>query len=69
MGELERYAVTGMKYAGKAGSWDMTRISYNSFLDSEGLLEAVQGYMLGSRPGLDWTIKRYQVKTDKRPAL
>ncbi|MFI8413644.1 DEAD/DEAH box helicase [Paeniglutamicibacter gangotriensis] len=67
--EFERYAVTKMKYAGKAGSWDKTRISYNSFIDIEGIPEAVQGYMLGSRSGLDWIIERYQVKTDKASGI
>lgn len=63
--EFERYAVTKMKYAGKAGSWDKTRINYNAFIDIEGIPEDAQRYMLGSRSGLDWIIERYQIKTDK----
>lgn len=63
--EYERFAVTKMKYAGKAGSWDKTRIRYNSFIDIEGIPEEAQHYMLGSRSGLDWILERHQVKTDK----
>lgn len=33
--KYERFAVTKMKYGGKAGSWDKTRIRYNSFIDIE----------------------------------
>lgn len=67
--EYDRYAVTKMKYAGRSGSWDKTRISYNSFINIEGIPEEVQGYMLGARSGLDWIIERYQVKTDKASGI
>lgn len=67
--EYERFAVTKMKYAGKAGSWDKTRIRYNSFIDLEGIPEEAQRYMLGSRSGLDWILERYQVKTDKASGI
>ena len=63
--EFERFAVTKMKYAGKAGSWDKTTIRYNKFIDIDGIPEDAQRYMLGSRSGLDWILERYQVKTDK----
>lgn len=61
----ERFAVTKMKYAGKAGSWDKTKIRYNSFIDIEGIPLDAQEYMLGSRSGLDWILERYRVKPDK----
>lgn len=63
--EYERFAVTKMKYTGKAGSWDKTRIRYNQFIDIEGIPEQAQEYMLGSRSALDWILERYQIKTDK----
>ncbi|MBN6191207.1 DEAD/DEAH box helicase [Aneurinibacillus sp. BA2021] len=63
--EYERFIVRKMKYAGKAGAWDKTRITYNAFIDIEGIPEDAQRYMLGSRSALDWIIERYQVKTDK----
>lgn len=63
--EYERFAVTKMKYAGKAGSWDKTTIRYNKFIDIDGIPEDAQRYMLGSRSGVDWILERYQVKTDK----
>lgn len=63
--EYERYTVTKMKYLGKAGNWDKTKIRYNAFIDIDGIPEDAQRYMLGSRSGLDWIVERYQVKTDK----
>lgn len=67
--EYERFAVAKMKYAGKAGAWDKTRIRYNQFIDIEGIPEEAQRYMLGSRSGLDWVLERYQVKTDKASGI
>lgn len=61
----ERFTVQKMKYAGKAGAWDKTRISYNAFIDIDGIPEDAQRYRLGSRSALDWIIERYQVKTDQ----
>lgn len=67
--EFERYTVAKMKYAGKAGTWDKTRIRYNAFIDIDGIPEDAQRYMLGSRSGLDWIIERYQIKTDKTSGI
>jgi len=66
---FERFAVIKMKYSGKAGSWDKTRIRYNQFIDIEGIPLEAQDYMLGSRSGLDWILERYQVKTDKASGI
>ncbi|WP_434923256.1 DEAD/DEAH box helicase (plasmid) [Glutamicibacter sp. PAEs-4] len=67
--EYERFAVTKMKYGGKAGAWDKTRIRYNQFIDIEGIPLEAQEYMLGSRSGVDWILERYQVKTDKTSGI
>lgn len=63
--DYARYAVTKMKYAGKAGAWDKTRIIYNAHITLKGIPEDVQRYMLGFRSAVDWIIERYQVQTDK----
>ncbi|MBP5803010.1 DEAD/DEAH box helicase [Microbacterium maritypicum] len=65
----ERFTVQKMKYAGKAGAWDKTRISYNAFIDLDGIPEEAQRYMLGSRSALDWIIERYQIQTDKASGI
>lgn len=65
----ERFAVSKMKYAGKAGAWDKSRIVYNKFIDLEGIPLEAQEYMLGSRSGVDWILERYQVKTDKASGI
>ena len=67
--EYERFAVKKMKYGGKAGAWDKSRIRYNDYVDIEGIPLEAQEYMLGSRSGLDWIIERYQVKTDKASGI
>lgn len=67
--EYERFAVTKMKYAGKAGAWDKTKIRYNPFIDIDGIPLEAQEYMLGSRSGVDWILERYQVKTDKTSGI
>lgn len=66
---FERFAVHKMKYGGKAGAYDKTRIRYNAFIDIDGIPEEAQRYMLGSRSSLDWIIERYQVKTDKASGI
>ncbi|MEV8143806.1 type ISP restriction/modification enzyme [Specibacter sp. NPDC078709] len=63
--DYTKYAVKKMKYGGKAGAWDKTRIVYNSNVTLEGVPTESQRYMLGSRSGIDWILERYQVKTDK----
>jgi len=65
----ERYAVTKMKYAGKAGAWDKGTIKYNAHITVSGIPEQAQRYMLGSRSGLDWILERYQVKTDRASGI
>ena len=65
----ERFAVQKMKYGGKVGAYDKTRIRYNAFIDIDGIPEEAQRYMLGSRSALDWIIERYQVKTDKASGI
>lgn len=67
--EYAKYAVTKMKYAGKAGAWDKTRIIYNSQLSLDGIPAEAQRYMLAARSALDWILERYQVKTDKASGI
>ncbi|MCU6479798.1 DEAD/DEAH box helicase [Arthrobacter sp. A2-55] len=67
--EYAKYAVKKMKYGGKAGAWDKTRIVYNSHITLEGVPVEAQRYMLGARSGLDWILERYQVKTDKASGI
>ncbi|GGC92361.1 helicase [Tersicoccus solisilvae] len=64
-----KYAVTKMKYGGKSGAWDRTRVIYNGHLTVEGIPEDAHRYMLGSRSAVDWILERYQVKTDKASGI
>lgn len=67
--DYARYSVTKMKYGGKAGSWDKTRIIYNGRLTLDGIPAEAHQYMLGSRSAIDWILERYQVKTDKASGI
>lgn len=67
--DYARFAVKKMKYAGKAGAWDKSRIIYNSNITLQGIPADAQRYMLGSRSAVDWIIERYQVKTDKASGI
>lgn len=67
--DYARYAVTKMRYAGKAGAWDKTRIIYNQHIVLEGVPEEAHRYMLGSRSAIDWIVERYQIKTDKASGI
>ncbi|MEH0110358.1 type ISP restriction/modification enzyme [Tersicoccus sp. MR15.9] len=64
-----KYAVTKMKYGGKSGAWDRTRVIYNGHLTVEGIPEDAHRYLLGSRSAIDWILERYQVKTDKASGI
>lgn len=63
--EYAKYTVTKMRYGGKAGAWDKTRIIYNGHVTLEDIPADAHKYMLGSRSAVDWILERYQVKTDK----
>lgn len=65
----ERFTVTRMKYGGKVGSLDKTRIRYNAFITIDDIPVEAHRYMLGSRSALDWIVDRYQVKTDKHSGI
>ena len=47
-------------------SRDKTRLTYNDFLNLEGIPPEAFDYRLGNRSALAWIIDRYRVKTDKR---
>ena len=66
---FQKFEVEKMKYGGKPGAWDKTRIHYNGHLDLEGIPEEAQRYMLGSRSALDWIVERYQVRTEKTSGI
>ncbi|MDQ0261030.1 putative helicase [Sinomonas atrocyanea] len=64
-----KYAVTKMRYGGKSGAWDKTRVVYNGHITLEGIPEDAHRYMLGSRSTIDWILERYQIKTDKASGI
>lgn len=58
------YRVTKLRYGGKPGAWDKSRLIVNEFLEFVGIPEEAHSYRIGSRSALDWIIDRYQIKVD-----
>lgn len=61
--------VTKMKYGGKPGNLDRSRITVAPGLIISGIPAEAHLYKLGSRSALDWVVERYQVKTDKASGI
>lgn len=61
--------VTKMKYGGKPGKLDRSRITVAPGLTIGGIPAEAHLYKLGSRSALDWVVERYQVKTDKASGI
>lgn len=62
----ELYRVRKMKWQDKQTK---SAIVYNDHLTLSDIPAEANGYMLGSRSGLEWLIDRYQVRTDKASGI
>ena len=65
----DAFRVEKMRYAGKRGSEDKTRIFYNAGITLAGIPGRAHDYRLGSRSALDWLIDRYRVTTHKASGI
>ena len=65
----DAYRVEKMKYAGKRPQLDRSTILYNAGITLTGIPAEAHEYRLGSRSAIDWLIKRYQVKTDRKSGI
>jgi len=62
------YRVTKMKFGGKRGSEDKTKVIYNGNITMQNIpLEAY--YIVNGRPALEWVMERQVVKTDKKSGI
>jgi predicted helicase len=61
--------VTKMKFAGKPGAWDKSKVIYNSHLTLKGIPPQAHEYMLGSRSAIEWVIERYQIRNDTESGI
>ena len=66
---VERHRVEKMRWGGKRGDEDRTRIVYNEWLTLAGIPEEAHGYAVGPRTALEWLIDRYRVRTDKASGI
>ncbi|WP_019219389.1 DEAD/DEAH box helicase [Bartonella florencae] len=63
------YRVQAMKFAGKRGAIDKSRVVYNSNITMQNIpLEAYE-YVVNGRPALEWVMERQIVKTDKASGI
>ena len=65
----DAFRVTKMRYPGRRGSYDKTRIAYNAGVTLAGVPAKAHEYVLGTRSALDWLIERYQVKTHRASGI
>ena len=66
---VERHRVEKMRWGGKRGAEDRTRIVYNEWLTLAGIPDEAHGYAVGPRTALEWLIDRYRVRTDKASGI
>lgn len=64
--EYERHRVTKMRFRSKQ---DKNALVYNPWITLERIPAEVHEYLLGSRSGLEWVIRQYQVVTDKKSGI
>ena len=65
----DAFRIAKMRYPGRRGSYDKTRIEYNAGITLAGIPAKAHEYVLGTRSALDWLIERYQIKTHKASGI
>jgi predicted helicase len=65
----ELLRVKKMRFGGKPGEWDKSRVVVNENLTVLGIPDEAHQYMVGSRSAIEWVLERFQVKTDKPSGL
>lgn len=63
--EKNNFHVEKMKFAGKQGAWDKSRIIYNSSIEISNIPLKAYEYMVNGRSAIEWIMESYRVKTDK----
>jgi len=63
------YRVQKMKFAGKRGAWDKSRVIYNQNITLQGIPLDAYTYVVNGKPALEWVMERQQVKTDKKSGI
>ena len=61
----ELYRVSKMRFSGKAGDPDKTRINYNEYISVEGIPLEAYDYVVNGKSAIEWVMERYQVTQHK----
>lgn len=59
------FIVQKMKFAGRTGAWDKTRIIYNSDIEISNIPLRAHEYIVNGRSAIEWIMESYRVKVDK----
>ena len=59
------FHVDKMRFAGKTGAWDKSRIIYNSEISISNIPLRAYEYMVNGRSAIEWIMESYRIKTDK----
>lgn len=54
-----------MKFGGKQGAWDKSKIIYNSNIEISNIPLRAYDYVVNGRSAIEWIMESYRVKVDK----
>lgn len=63
--EKGNFHVEKMKFAGKTGVWDKTKIIYNSDIEIGNIPLKAYEYVVNGRSAIEWIMESYRIKVDK----
>ena len=63
--EEGNFHVDKMKFAGKQGEWDKSKIIYNSDITISNIPLKAYEYMVNGRSAIEWIMESYRIKIDK----
>lgn len=63
--ESGNFIVDKMKFAGKQGAWDKSRIIYNADITISNIPLRAYEYVVNGRSAIEWIMESYRVKVDK----
>ena len=63
--ENGNFIVQKMKFGGRQGDWDKSRIIFNSDIEPSHISLRAYDYVVNGRSAVEWIMENYQVKTDK----
>ncbi len=63
--ESANFHVEKMRFGGKQGAWDKSKIIYNSDIAVENIPLRAYDYVVNGRSAIEWIMESYRIKVDK----